>query len=43
MLKSIFHTQVTLGLAQAGLASLLALAVVLLARSRRSTSRATRL
>ena len=35
MLKSIFHTQVTLGLAQAGLASLLALAVVLLARKQK--------
>lgn len=34
MLKSIFHTQVSLGLAQAALASVLAIAVVLLARKR---------
>ncbi len=34
MLKSIFHTQVSLGLAQAAIASALALAVVLLARRR---------
>lgn len=34
MLKSIFHTQVSLGLAQAAIASLLAIAVVLLARKR---------
>jgi putative ABC transport system permease protein len=34
MLKSIFHTQVSLGLAQAAIASALAIAVVLLARRR---------
>jgi putative ABC transport system permease protein len=34
MLKSLFHSQVTLGLAQAAIASILALAVVLLARRR---------
>ena len=34
MLKSIFHTQVSLGLAQAAIASALAIAVVLLARKR---------
>jgi putative ABC transport system permease protein len=34
MLKSIFHTQISLGLAQAGIASALAIAVVLLARKR---------
>ncbi len=34
MLKSLFHTQLTLGFAQAGIASVLALAVVLLARRR---------
>ncbi len=34
MLKAIFHTQVSLGLAQAAIASVLALAVVLLARRR---------
>ncbi len=34
MLKSIFHSQLSLGLAQAAIASLLAIAVVLLARKR---------
>lgn len=34
MLRSIFHTQLSLGLAQAAIASLLAIAVVLLARRR---------
>ncbi len=34
MLKAIFHTQISLGLAQAAIASVLALAVVLLARKR---------
>ncbi len=34
MLKAIFHTQVSLGLAQAGIAAVLALLVVLLARRR---------
>ena len=34
MLKSLFHTQLTLGFAQAAIASVLALAVVLLARRR---------
>ena len=34
MLKSFFHTQLTLGFAQAAIASVLALAVVLLARRR---------
>ena len=34
MLKSIFHTQISLGLAQAAIASALAIAVVLLARKR---------
>jgi putative ABC transport system permease protein len=34
VLKSIFHTQLSLGLAQAAIASLLAIAVVLLARKR---------
>lgn len=34
MLKSLFHSEIQLGLAQAGVASLLALAVILLARRR---------
>ena len=34
MLKSLFHSQITLGFAQAGIASVLALAVILLARRR---------
>jgi len=34
VLKSIFHTEIALGLAQAGIASVLALAVVMLARRR---------
>ena len=34
MLKSMFHTQVSLGLAQAAIAAALAIAVVLLARKR---------
>ena len=34
MLKSLFHSQIAFGLAQAAIASLLALAVVLLARRR---------